>query len=683
MGDRSSSWTPILVPSLAVGAPVILVSLLRYRELTWEFFFFTSLVVIGDLLRLRLSFGTVSLSSVPLFAAVMLFGYSFCVVCAAVSSLVDGLVHRKSWERIALNVTHMALAVAISWLFFHVLGGEQVTLLSLPGLLVSLATWGVYFCVNVGLVTAAFHVVEGKPWFDSWRTLLAPVLPVSPMAGVIAVTLAAAYQTSGMLTLVLFLGIYVVAYGALLSSALRVENQLLTTRYEDTQANLRDLVAGMLNGVVAVDSSRRVTMMNRAAEELFGRRAGGAVGRDVAEIGEPNLPALLDHALSTGVGIPGRELHLSAAGRQLEAFCSVSVLRDAAGRPSGAVAVFQDITEQKEIERRLGHLDRLALMGEFAAGVVHEINNPLALVSMALSNVRSGLEAGETGEAVRDLDLARRNLGRLEKLSRQLLSFSRPVPAEARPVDVGETLGGVLNIVAPQARIARVRVTREIPGGLELLAESSALEQVFLNLAANAVQAMPGGGVLHVSAGRTAARLSDVVEGRAPGGDGPPPFGRRAVRVLGPVRAEPAGRKRGFVWVRFTDTGVGMSPQALQRLGQSFFTTKEQGTGLGVAIVSKILAQYRGVMEVWSEEGVGTSFRLWFPELTAAELAEAGEVFPDTTSSYRELQAAEGEAAAGLAGVARETAGLSWARWTGLSADLPGHGGDEGEDSSE
>ncbi|HHW15434.1 MAG TPA: hypothetical protein GXX28_10965 [Firmicutes bacterium] len=316
------------------------------------------------------------------------------------------------------------------------------------------------------------------------------------------------------------------------------------------------------------------------------------------------------------------------------------------------MTVLQDVTEQKELERQLGHVDRLALMGEFAAGVVHEINNPLALVSMALDSARRELGAGDREGVLQDLELAQRNLQRLVKLSRQLLSFSRPVPETVRRIDLGETLNEALRIIAPQARYSRVQVSTEIPGGLRLLADASALHQIFLNLAANALQAMPEGGWLHVAAGRATARIAEVVAGQAlvGQGEGPQgtggyaeaggaaplaPAGGRTVRVLGPLPE--AGEPRGFIWVQFSDTGVGIPDEALQRLGQSFFTTKKQGTGLGLAVVCKILAQYRGVLEVCSRVGAGTAFRLWFPELTVDELVEGATEPPGFLSGWTGL----------------------------------------------
>ncbi|MDI6869892.1 MAG: ATP-binding protein [Bacillota bacterium] len=432
---------------------------------------------------------------------------------------------------------------------------------------------------------------------------------------------------------------------------MRAKNRDLSARYEDTQAYLRDLVAGMLNGVVAIDAEQKVAMVNRAAEELLDCAAGTLIGRDIAEvreIGGTGLPAMLGEALSSGRGIKAREIELPVAeDRATTVICSVSALRDAAGKPSGAVAVLQDVTEQKEIERRLSHLDRLALMGEFAAGVVHEINKPLALTAMSLDNAACNLEAGDRADVVKDLELARRNLARLEKVSHRLLSFSRPVPMVLDRVDLGEALNEVLDIVAPQARTVRVRVIREVPEGLWLLADASALEQIFLNLAANAIQAMPEGGELRVAAGRVLARVEDVLAGKVVAGEGFAPTGNHAVRVPGEPISAGAGaqEERGFIWVRFSDTGVGMPASAVQKLGHSFFTTKEKGTGLGIAVVCKIMAQYRGVMEVWSKTGAGTVFRLWFPELTAAELKE-----PDSVALKREP---------------------AWKGWTGLSGELP------------
>lgn len=677
--ERTRYLGVIAIP-LALSLPLIVLSAVQFRDLGFEFLLFTAFILAGDLLEMRLPFGSCTLSGAPIVAAILLMPRYAVIISVVICSLAEGMIHHKTWYRTLYNIMESAFSVAIAWTVYRLLGGGGWPLLSAQGLPVALTTVLAYFFSNLGLWVVSFLVVRRGAWSEIWSKLLVPVLPIAPLEGILGITLAAIYQSGGPISFVLFTALLAVSYSSLRSSSIRAQNKDLSAKYDDTQAYMRDLVAGMTNGVVAVDRERKVTMVNRAAEELLGHRAPELLGKDVGELQGTLLPPMLEGALEGG-GTRARGIELESDEKRLDIICSVSALHDASGRPSGAVAVLQDVTEQKEIERRLGHLDRLALMGEFAAGVVHEVNNPLALVSMALDGAKGSLAEGETADVVQHIELAQRNVSRLEKLSRRLLSFSRPVPMAVSPLDVGSTLNEVLDIVAPQARTARVRVTRQVPVGLELLAEASSLQQVFLNLAANAIQAMPEGGTLHVSAGRMEARLSDVVTGTARGEGLTVTAGlrgaSRAVRVLDPLASEGlAGDVRGLVWVQFTDTGVGMSPEALRRLGQSFFTTKEQGTGLGVAVVCKILAQYRGVMEVWSEPGAGTTFRLWFPELTPAELGvlefhgRAGRVeYLSVAEEPTDLMFAAREAAAAGYG----TGPLSG--WTGLGTDLPALGG--------
>lgn len=622
MSDRDErlAWVAPTVIVPLVALPIIVTSL-RTSVWSFEFFLFTALVFAGDIVELRLPIGSCSASSAPQFAAILLFGGPFVVVSVVVASIAEALFHRKDSRRTIYNIAQLTIAVAAGWSVFRVLGGEKADLMSAPGMLAGLAAWAVYFVTNLALVALAARFGLRASWPALWRDLIKPTLPVAPVAGVVGIVLAAAYRSGGAVTLLLFLGLYFIAQVALVSSWLKVRNEDLSTRYADARANLRDLVKGLPNGVVAVDAEGRVTLINRAAVTLLGCRSEDVLRRkanECAALRTTGVERLLGEVLTSGTGLPPRELSLASGEAEAVALCSVSVLRDAAGRPSGAVAVLQDVTEQKELERQLGHVDRLALMGEFAAGVVHEINNPLALISMALDGAKGELEAGNGEEARQDLELARRNLQRLVKLSRQLLSFSRPVPEEVRRIDLGETLDEALKIITPQARYSGVQVFADIPRDLRLLADASALHQIFLNLGANALQAMPEGGRLQVAAGRVTARCEEVVAGKALAPLPPP--GRRTVRVLGPFPE--TGEPRGFIWVQFSDTGVGIPDEALQRLGQSFFTTKKQGTGLGLAVVCKILAQYRGVLEVSSRVGTGTAFRLWFPELTVDELVE-------------------------------------------------------------
>ncbi|HHW15403.1 MAG TPA: PAS domain-containing protein, partial [Firmicutes bacterium] len=208
--------------------------------------------------------------------------------------------------------------------------------MSTSGMSAALAAWFVYFTTNLALVALAARFSVGVSWPALWRNLIKPTIPVSPVAGLVGIVLAAAYRAGGAVTLLLFLGLYFIAQVALWSSWLKVRNENLSARYEDARANLRDLVEGLPNGVVAVDADGQVTLVNRAAAVLLGCRSEDVLGRKADEcrvLKETGVAGLLREVLSSGAGLPSRELRLPSGKGEAVALCSLSVLRDAAGRP--------------------------------------------------------------------------------------------------------------------------------------------------------------------------------------------------------------------------------------------------------------------------------------------------------------------------------------------------------------
>ena len=259
------------------------------------------------------------------------------------------------------------------------------------------------------------------------------------------------------------------------------------------------------------------------------------------------------------------------------------VVRD--GRITGAVVVARDITERKQTEAQLIVSDRMASVGSLAAGVAHEINNPLASVAANLSLITQELESmarvgpvpGELMEEVRD---ARESAERVRLIARDLKIFSRGEETQRGPVDVEVVLESTLRMASNELR-HRARVIRDFGHVPPILANASRLGQVFLNLIINAAQAIPEGDQA-----------------------------RNEVRVATSV--EPAGKR---VVISVTDTGSGIPPEVQRRLFTPFVTTKPVGvgTGLGLSICHRIVTALDGAIDFSTEVGEGTTFRVSFP----------------------------------------------------------------------
>jgi nitrogen-specific signal transduction histidine kinase/CheY-like chemotaxis protein len=261
--------------------------------------------------------------------------------------------------------------------------------------------------------------------------------------------------------------------------------------------------------------------------------------------------------------------------------------RDEEGRPTRMAGVAADVTERRRLQGQLDLSQRMAGLGRLAAGVAHEINNPLSSVIANLAWISDELPA-PSRELAQALAEARDGAKRVAEVVRGLKSFSRPGPAQRGPVDVRRELDAALRLAHHELRhraVVEVRIG-ELPA---VVAEAHELAQVFLNLLVNAAQAIP--------------------EGRAE---------EHRVEVDARTDAE------GWAAVSIRDTGVGIPPDVLGRIFEPFFTTKPLGvgTGLGLAISHGIVTEAGGRLEVESRVGHGSTFRVLLPPATGVRPAE-------------------------------------------------------------
>lgn len=370
-------------------------------------------------------------------------------------------------------------------------------------------------------------------------------------------------------------------------------------RAEESEATLRSIMASAGHGIIVADEHGRFQYWNTSAEAIL-RRGAAEIGPDdwstyyglfqpdrTTPMPTDRLP--LVRAIR-GEEVSGEEMFVRHPGVPQGAWLSVSgrPLIDAAGRHRGGVVVFRDATAEKALQEQLLLADRMAAVGTLAAGVAHEINNPLAAV---MANVHLAAEgvgeharihgASPTLDDVREaLQDAGQGAERIRTIVRDLKIFSRSEENErAGPVDVHRVLTSTLRMAGNEIRHRAQLVTHFGEVGLAL-ANESRLGQVFLNLLINAAQAIPEGNV----AGNW-------------------------IRVT--TRTDADGR----VQVEVADSGAGMAPEVLARLFTPFFTTKPigTGTGLGLSICRRIVTGLGGTIEATSEVGRGSVFLVSLP----------------------------------------------------------------------
>lgn len=361
-----------------------------------------------------------------------------------------------------------------------------------------------------------------------------------------------------------------------------------TTRELDRVRVDNDVILRHLaTGVFTVDSHGIVAYMNPAAEQVLGLRGMESRGRHVSYALPERLSALREIVLNTLQQRRGRaraELQMQgAAGRMLPIGVSTNVLMHE-GELTGVVAVFQDLTEVREMERRARRNETLAEVGALAAGIAHELRNGLKPISGSVEFLQRELKPeGETAEL---MALIIKESGRLNQFITDLLTYARERDLALEGVDLEDHLRELVSTLTHDPRRAPGVQVRLEPGEapLRVSLDREQLRQVWINLAINAMEAMGERGTLVVT-----------------------------WRTVGDTA----------VAVEFRDDGPGIRPEDLPRVGEPFFTTKRGGTGLGLAIAQRIVERHAGTLTLESEAGRGTIARVQLPGAVVVAEAQA------------------------------------------------------------
>ena len=373
---------------------------------------------------------------------------------------------------------------------------------------------------------------------------------------------------------------------------LRTQAELERLRTQAERERTRELLHGTLEAVpdplIVMDRDHRVLTVNSALCRLVGRPAEELVGRPGIE----GLPGYLaqtsfeQEERSFASGQPGESEHsfTDAAGVSRTLLTRRAVFIGPDGHPA-LVAVIRDLTERKQLETQLRLADRMTSMGTVAAGVAHEINNPLSYVCSNITYLGEQLAAdtlpSEVLPELREvLAETQEGAARIRAIVQDLKSFARGDEEHQGPIDAHAVIEGAVRLVRNELHRANARLERTLAPVPRVHGNASRLGQVLVNLLVNAMQAFP---------------------------ERPP--GTNLIRVS--TRLEHPGRVR----VEVEDNGQGMSPEVLQRIFEPFFTTKPVGvgTGLGLAICQSIVESMGGSIEVRSAPGQGTTFVVGLP----------------------------------------------------------------------
>ena len=368
----------------------------------------------------------------------------------------------------------------------------------------------------------------------------------------------------------------------------RLQNSL----NEESRLNayLESMLEGLGSGVVAVDTQNRVTLINEAAADLLGCRPESVLHEPVETVlGE--TAGLLALTVSAGEGAPEQERELSLANdHRLPVRFKTACLRSRDGTILGALAIIDDVSRVRELSRQASRVSTLTALGEMSATVAHEIRNPLGGIGGFADVLARKL----------DVDDPRRHLvvkitegiDRLNNVVSNLLTYTRPAQLNLRPVDFVEVVEDCVGFFEIDAgsRVDEIDVQRDYAiHELPCRIDPEQVQQIVLNLLHNAVQAIPGTGWVRIR-----VRSEDDPKEVCEWGETSAPISPVAV-------------------VSVADSGIGMSTDVQSKLFRPFFTTKEDGNGLGLATAKKIIEAHGGTIDVQSEPRKGTEFSVILP----------------------------------------------------------------------
>jgi two-component system nitrogen regulation sensor histidine kinase GlnL len=356
-----------------------------------------------------------------------------------------------------------------------------------------------------------------------------------------------------------------------------------------------DIILDCLNdGVVVVDEERRIVTFNHAAEAMTGLAKGSVLGRLLVDVfrGSPELAARMARTLETGQTTLHHDAGLARRGASpcfVDLTCSPVI--DESGTPIGAVAVFRDRTTVREMEEQSRHSDRLALLGTMAAGIAHEVKNPLGGIRGAAQILKKGIAAGgrDPAKLSECADLVIRQVDRIDGLIEELLELSSRKRLRLADVNVNKVLNDLVALLRAEVGdgkiVFRIAFDPSLP---PVRGDETRLTQVFLNLLRNAVEAL---------------------REREAGG---------TIRVLTKMDldlhlARPDQAPRPAIAVEISDDGPGVRGEDLEKLFTPFYTTRARGTGLGLALSHKIVEEHGGSLRLQSRFGEGTTVRAILP----------------------------------------------------------------------
>ncbi len=355
-----------------------------------------------------------------------------------------------------------------------------------------------------------------------------------------------------------------------------------TKAYQNLERFNENILQSIASGILTVDSRGAITYINSAGKRILGIEDRPILHKNIQEI----FPALAKHTHTHTPQESTRHYSTPYHGPNSENKLigySISTLYDAENLPTGKIFIFQDLTRYKAMERRVHESEKLASIGRFAAGLAHEIRNPLTSLSGSIQLLKDSLDLKGVEQELMEIVL--RETNRLNRLVSDFLQFSQFGKENYQPVRLHQLIEEILSILEKKHDGSAIHFTNELPEDLILHSDRDRLKQVFWNILINAVQSKDKRALTVTIKGFFSSSQED----------------------------RPSQAKNDLYTILIEDNGKGIPKPIMKKIFEPFFTTRPDGTGLGLSIAYQIITSLGGTISVSSREGVGTSFKITLP----------------------------------------------------------------------
>ncbi len=377
--------------------------------------------------------------------------------------------------------------------------------------------------------------------------------------------------------------------GNLKKSNEELEEQI--TLVKDLHVFIENILNSITVGIITIDLDSKITYLNNTGKNILQLDKTNLIGQNIKSIFPMDhfIPVVLRELINADYIYQGHEIPFKKASGS-DSLLSLSTVRlfDQHSDIVGYAVTFEDITEIRQLQRRVQHTEKMAAMGKLAAGIAHEIRNPLGAIKTCAQFLESNSELQDSKHRFSQLIV--RESKRMDQLITRLLNFTRPAKCDFQYTDISKLIENAVDLVSFKVNGTNITIEKQYEENLpNIFVDAKRLSQAVFNILLNAVDAVADAGLLNVTTAFDSA--NEQVE------------------------------------ISITDTGNGIPKDQLENIFNPFFTTRPGGTGLGLAIVQQIIVEHNGAIAVQSEVGKGTSFTITLPLTQQHRPVQQAEVF--------------------------------------------------------